>query len=61
MTYALDTNIIIHLLTGIPTARQRRDDILIAAFCVVNDYLLVTDNTKHFKDIDGLQFVNWVE
>ena len=36
-------------------------DIVIAAFCMVNDYSLVTDNTKDFENIDGLQFVNWVE
>lgn len=36
-------------------------DILIAAFCIVNDYTLVTNNVKHFKDIDGLKLVNWAE
>lgn len=36
-------------------------DILIAAFCVVNKYILVTNNTKHFKRIEGLQLVNWAE
>ena len=36
-------------------------DILIAAFCIVNGYTLVTANTKDFKNIDGLQLVNWVE
>jgi len=36
-------------------------DILIAAFCMVNDYILVTHNTKDFENIDGLQLVNWVE
>ncbi len=35
-------------------------DILIAAFCIVNSYTLVTNNVKHFKDIDGLKFENWV-
>ena len=35
-------------------------DILIAAFCIVNGYTLVTSNTKDFENIDGLQFVNWV-
>ena len=35
-------------------------DILIAAFCVVNGYTLVTDNTKDFENIDGLQLINWV-
>ena len=36
-------------------------DILIAAFCIVNNCILVTNNTKHFENIDGLQIVNWVE
>ena len=36
-------------------------DILIAATCLVNDYALITDNTRHFERIDGLQVVNWVE
>jgi len=29
-------------------------DILIASFCLVNGYTLVTDNTKHFEHIQGL-------
>jgi len=37
------------------------DDILIAAFCIVNGYTLVTNNTKHYADISGLQMVNWSE
>ena len=36
-------------------------DIMIAAFCMVNDYTLVTANTKDFENIDGLQLVNWAE
>lgn len=36
-------------------------DILIAAFCIVNGYILVTHNTKHFEGIDGLHLVNWAE
>ena len=36
-------------------------DLLIAAFCAINDYTLVTNNTKHFERIDGLRFVNWAE
>ena len=36
-------------------------DILIAAFCLENNYTLVTDNIKHFKNIDGLSFANWTE
>ena len=34
-------------------------DILIAAFCLIDGYTLVTANTKDFENIDGLQFVNW--
>ena len=34
-------------------------DIFIAAFCLHNNYILVTDNTKHFKNIKGLHTVNW--
>ena len=36
-------------------------DVLIAAQCVVNGYTLVTNNTKHFENIDGLQIENWGE
>ena len=39
----------------------RDSDIVIAAFCMVNDYTLVTDNTKDFENIDGLQLTNWVK
>ena len=34
-------------------------DIMIAAFCIVNDYTLVTNNTKHFQNIDELKITNW--
>jgi len=34
-------------------------DIFIAAFCLYHNYILVTDNTKHFKNINGLHTVNW--
>ena len=36
-------------------------DILIAAYCIVNDCTLVTRNERDFKRIFGLQFVNWFE
>jgi tRNA(fMet)-specific endonuclease VapC len=36
-------------------------DILIAAFCKENDYTLVTDNTKDFENMNGLQFINWAK
>lgn len=39
-------------------------DIFIAAYCIVNDYTLVTNNTSDFEQINKLKnelkFVNWV-
>jgi len=37
------------------------DDIFIAAFCLLNEYTLVTRNTKDFENITGLQQVNWID
>jgi tRNA(fMet)-specific endonuclease VapC len=37
------------------------DDILIAAYCIKHNLPLVTNNTKHFNDIDNLQTINWKE
>lgn len=34
-------------------------DLLIAAFCIENDYILVTSNVKHFEVIDGLKIEYW--
>jgi tRNA(fMet)-specific endonuclease VapC len=36
-------------------------DILIAAYCIVNGYTLVTNNIQHFERVDGLKLVNWKE
>ena len=36
-------------------------DIFIAAYCIVNNFILVTSNTKHFECIDEMQLVNWSE
>ena len=34
-------------------------DILIAALCLQHDFILVTNNTKDFQDVDGLKWVDW--
>ncbi|MCL2198974.1 MAG: PIN domain-containing protein [Defluviitaleaceae bacterium] len=34
-------------------------DILIASYCLVNGYTLVTRNISDFERIDGLKFANW--
>ena len=36
-------------------------DLLIAAFCLINDFALVSNNTRHFERIEGLKLVNWKE
>ncbi len=36
-------------------------DLLIASAAIQQDLTLVTDNTKHFKNIQGLSVENWVE
>jgi tRNA(fMet)-specific endonuclease VapC len=34
-------------------------DILIAALCIERGYTLVTNNAKHFQNVDGLLIVDW--
>jgi predicted nucleic acid-binding protein len=36
-------------------------DLLIAAYCILNNHILVTNNEKHFEKIEGLQVVNWAD
>jgi len=35
-------------------------DMMIAAVAMENNSILVTDNTKHFQNIDGLEIENWL-
>lgn len=35
-------------------------DLFIAAVCIANDLLLITNNEKHFRRIEGLKIENWV-
>ena len=34
-------------------------DIIIAAFCLANAFTLVTNNKRHFENVNGLEFVDW--
>jgi tRNA(fMet)-specific endonuclease VapC len=36
-------------------------DLLIGTYCIQNDYILVTNNLKHFEDIEGLKIENWLD
>ena len=35
-------------------------DILTAAFCKSHDFSLITNNVKHFENISGLSYSDWV-
>ncbi|MCL2096990.1 MAG: hypothetical protein FWH10_08830 [Oscillospiraceae bacterium] len=48
------------ILRGTPVSKEGNEsDIFIAAFCIVNDYILVTNNIKHFKNIKELKVIDW--
>ena len=51
----------IELYTGLRSTGKSTDDadIFIAAYCIVNGYVLVTNNVKHFEAIDELDIINW--
>ena len=34
-------------------------DLLIAAYCIQNNYILVSNNLKHFERIENMRLVNW--
>lgn len=36
-------------------------DLMIAATALAGNYILVTDNTKHFQRIAGLKIENWIK
>jgi len=36
-------------------------DLLIAGVAMSNRYILATNNVNHFKNIDGLELINWTE
>jgi len=36
-------------------------DLLIASICIANDLVLVTNNIKHFQNIENLKLENWFE
>lgn len=58
--YLLDEAIKIYVEERKAKRNTEDADIFIAAFCRYNNCILVTDNTKHFQNIDGLLSVNWV-
>lgn len=43
------------------TKKMKRGDMLIACVALAQDALLVTRNTKDFKDVPGLRIENWAD
>ncbi|GHT90686.1 hypothetical protein FACS1894137_19930 [Spirochaetia bacterium] len=37
------------------------DDLFIAAYCIKHNLPLVTNNIDHFKNVEDLKILNWVE
>jgi len=37
------------------------DDLFIASYCIRHNLPLVTNNTKHFVNIENMEILNWVE
>jgi len=46
---------------GKPIGNKFDGDVFIAAYCIINDFTLVTNNKNHFSRIDGLKYVIWNE
>jgi tRNA(fMet)-specific endonuclease VapC len=36
-------------------------DLIIGATAIANDLILVTDNTKHFRNFENIKIENWVK
>jgi tRNA(fMet)-specific endonuclease VapC len=36
-------------------------DLLIGATAIVHELTLVTRNTRHFADMNGIKLVNWID
>jgi len=51
----------IELYVALRTTGKSADDadVFIAAFCIVNGYILITNNVNHFEFITELQVINW--
>jgi predicted nucleic acid-binding protein len=44
---------------GKPVGKSFDGDVFTAAYCVINDYTIITNNKRHFERIDKLKFEEW--
>ena len=42
------------------TIQQKKFDLIIGASAIANRLILVTDNTKHFKNFENIKIENWL-
>jgi len=56
----LDTSLSIYLDLQSKKLTVDDADILIGGYCIQNGYVLVTNNTRHFENIDKLKIENWI-
>jgi tRNA(fMet)-specific endonuclease VapC len=51
-----------HIYAHLQNAGRLVDDgdIIIGAFCIAKNYVLVTNNTRHFQNMSGIQTENWL-
>ena len=61
ITQALKTYALIRARLENDGNRLEDNDIFIAATALVNDYTLVTHNTRHFSRIPNLKLEDWIE
>jgi predicted nucleic acid-binding protein len=57
--YLLDESVNIYVQERKAGRNTEDADIFIATFCINNNYILVTDNIKHFNNINNLHVINW--
>jgi len=56
----LDLSLSIHIKLRKNGITVDDGDLLIAAYCILNNYILVSNNQKHFEKIENIQVDNWV-
>jgi len=57
--YLIEESINIYIQERKAKRNTEDADIFVAAFCIHNEYILVTDNMRDFQNISNLNVVNW--
>ena len=57
---ALDISLSVYIDLKLKNMTVDDADIFIAGYCIQKDYILITNNTKHFENIKNLKIDNWI-